>query len=320
MKLGVAYYPEHRGPDRWAVDHFKARAAGIRRVRVGEFAWSRMEPQPGAYDWEWLDRSIERAAEQGIEIVLCTPTACPPIWLVERYPEVLPVDRTGRRTGFGARQHRCYNAPAYVAHSARIVEALGERYGAHPNVVAWQLDNEFGGERKRCYCDHCRRAFQADLAARYGDIGALNERWGTVFWSQEYQRWDQIPVPLQHAADLQMRHHPSLELAFFRFSSASIVRYCRMQAELLRKHTGARPITTNAFLFKWGDNLDWYELFAGLDAAGIDIYSERPHEIAFCLDFARSLVPGAVWVMEYGTRSDNLRAEMDLLAARGGNL
>jgi beta-galactosidase len=319
MHLAVAYYPELRSQDSWAEDFAMMRAAGIRRVRMAEFAWSTMEPEPGHYRWDWLDDAISLAAEHDIETVLCTPTATPPIWLVEQHPEVLPVDRYGRRDSFGARQHRCYNAPAYVAASERIVRAMAARYGDHPHVVAWQLDNEFGGGQKRCYCDLCRRAFQDYLAERYETLDALNARWGTAFWSQTYRRWDQIPAPVEHANDLRLRHHPSLEMTFSRFSSQTITDYAAWQASLLRERTGV-PITTNAFMFRWGDNLDWYALFSELDAVGIDLYTDQLYEIAFYADLCRSIGQAAgkpLWVLEYGSQLPNIEAGMDLLAAHG---
>ncbi|MBN1248678.1 MAG: beta-galactosidase [Anaerolineae bacterium] len=316
MRLGVAYYPELRDPASWAGDFALMRDAGIERIRMAEFAWSTMEPAPGAYAWEWLDEAIALAAAYGIETVLCTPTACPPVWLVEAHPDILPVDRYGRRTGFGARQHRCYNAPAYQMYAGDIVNAMAERYGQHPHVVAWQLDNELGGEQKRCYCDECRAAFQAHLAGEYGSLEALNESWGTAFWSQTYTSWGQIPVPVAHAADLPMRHHPSLELAFSRFSSRVITDFAHHQAAILRAFTGERPITTNAFMFRWGDNVNWYALFDGLDAVGIDLYTTQDYEIGFYADFCRGMgVP--LWVMEYGAQLENLATGLSLLAERG---
>lgn len=319
MHLAVAYYPELRPPDSWAEDFEMMRAAGIRRVRMAEFAWSTMELELGSFRWDWLDAAIALAAEHDIETVLCTPTATPPIWLVEQHPEVLPVDRYGRRDSFGARQHRCYNAPAYVEASERVVRAMAARYGQHPHVVAWQLDNEFGGGQKRCYCDLCRRAFQDYLADCYETLDALNARWGTAFWSQTYHRWDQIPVPVAHANDLRLRHHPSLEMAFSRFSSQTITDYAAWQASLLREQTGV-PITTNAFMFRWGDNLDWYALFAELDVVGIDLYTDRLYEIAFYADLCRSIGQATgkpLWVLEYGSQLPNIGAGMDVLAAHG---
>lgn len=316
MKLGVAYYPEYNPREYWEIHLGKIREAGIKRIRMAEFAWVLMQPDEGVFNWELLDESIALAGEYGIEVILGTPTACPPIWLVEKYPEVLPVNKEGRRSGFGARQHRCYNSPMYLKYSEIIVEKLGERYGKHPNVVAWQIDNELGGEQKRCYCNNCRKAFQNFLAEKYHTIEELNERWGNVFWSQQYKEWSQIPVPMRFASDMDMKHHPSLELEFSRFSSNSIVKFSNMQAQILRKYTNMK-ITTNTDTFLFGDNVNIYELFKELDVGGMDIYSDSLYEIAFYSDITRSLKRDKFWMMEFGTGSSNLYKEMELIRNHG---
>jgi beta-galactosidase len=317
MILGVAYYPEHEQPEQWTIDYKKIKEAGITQIRIAEFAWAVLEPRDGEFDWEWLDRSIEEAAACGLEVVLCTPTACPPIWLVEKHPDVLPVNRSGATVRFGARQHRSYSSKHYVDYSMRIVTKMAERYGSHPNVVAWQLDNEFGGETKFDFGECSREAFHVYLAETYGTVEELNRRWGTVFWSQRYERFDQIPLPAKIDADVTMWQNPSLEMAFAKFSSLSIVNYARKQAEALRPFIDGRPITTNAFMFRWGDSVDWSELFDGLDVVGMDIYSDKPHEIAFYGDACRGVLQRPFWMMEYGTGSRNLISEMELLKDRG---
>lgn len=317
MKIGVAYYPEHHHPDMWPIHFELMREAGIERVRIGEFAWSVIEPHEGQYCWDWLDRSIDLAGRYGIQVVLCTPTATPPIWLVERYPDVLPVNKFGQRLNFGKRQHRCYNSPSYNEYSALIVEQLGKRYGSHPNVVAWQLDNEFGGEQKECFCDHCAKAFKERLELKYHTIDELNQRWGNTFWSQNYERFDQIPIPLKIDGELYLKYNPSLELEFARFSSQSIVKYSRMQADILRKYIGETPITTNTDSFFYGDNVNLVDLFSELDVGGIDIYSEDLNEISFYSDFMASLKDGHFWMMEYAVTSTNLYNEMNLLQNHG---
>ncbi|GLX69966.1 beta-galactosidase [Paenibacillus glycanilyticus] len=317
MKVGIAYYPEHEQPGQWDIDYGKLAEAGIRSVRIAEFAWSVLEPSDGLYEWDWLDAAIERAGAHGINVVLCTPTACPPIWLVEKHPDVLPVNKQGRVIGFGARQHRSYSSDHYVLHALRIVNRMAERYGEHPNVVAWQLDNEFGGETKYDFSDGARNAFHEWLGKRYGTVEELNARWGTNFWSQRYERFDQIPLPAPIGADVHMWQHPSLELDFARFSSDSMVRFASLQAAALRPYIGARPITTNAFMFCWGDNLNWTHLFADLDVVGMDIYSNKPHEIAFYADACRGVLGKPFWMMEYGTGTTELKRDMELVRERG---
>ncbi|MFC4098997.1 beta-galactosidase [Paenibacillus xanthanilyticus] len=317
MILGAAYYPEHEEPAQWPIDYKKLSAAGIRQIRIAEFAWTVLEPQDGQFDWSWLDEAIETAAAHGLDVVLCTPTACPPVWLVERHPDVLPVNRSGRTVGFGARQHRSYHSANYLRYAMRIVAEMGKRYGHHPAVVAWQLDNEFGGETKYDFGACARDAFHAYLADEYGTVEELNRRWGTVFWSQRYERWDQIPLPAPIDADVTMWHHPSLELAFAKFSSLAITRFAAAQASALRPYTGDRPITTNAFMFRYGDSVSWPVLFEELDVVGMDIYSDKPHEIAFYGDACRGVLRRPFWMMEYGTGSRRLLSEMELVRDRG---
>ncbi|MFC5531185.1 beta-galactosidase [Cohnella yongneupensis] len=317
MILGVAYYPEHEVPEQWPIDYRKLADAGIKQIRIAEFAWAVLEPRDGVYQWEWLDRAIELAADFGLEVVLCTPTACPPIWLVERHPDVLPVHHSGRTVGFGARQHRSYYSDNYIHYAMRIVRLMAERYGAHPNVVAWQLDNEFGGETKYDFGDCAKKAFHRYLAEQYGSTEALNAAWGTTFWSQRYERFDQIPLPAPISSDVMMWPNPSLELAFARFSSDGMVRFARVQADILRESIGERPITTNAFMFRWGDSLNWAELFRTLDVVGMDIYTDRLHDVAFYSDACRSVLAKPFWMMEYGTGASELDRDMEVARARG---
>lgn len=316
MKLATAYYPDYHPQEEWARDFRLMREAGIECIRIAEFAWAKMEPEEGIYEWGWLDDSIRAAEAHGLSVMLCTPTATPPVWLTERYPEVLPVGKNGRTIVHGARQQRCYSSDRYKEYSLRIVEEMGRRYGEDPAVIGWQIDNEFGGETKYDYGDVSKKAFQAYLEEEFGDIRALNERWGTAFWSQTYQRFDQIQLPAPIDCDVMMWPHPSLELAFRRFSSKVMTDFHRSQVETLRRYTKA-PITTNAFMFNWGDNVDWSKLFACSDVVGIDIYSSDEAEIAFYADACRSLLNRPFWVMEYGTGSAALPAEMDLMRSRG---
>lgn len=310
MKIGAAYYPEYRKEEDWPSDFEKMKKAGIKRIRMGEFAWSRIEPEEGVFNWDWMDRAIDMAGQYGIDVMIGTPTATPPAWLVEKYPEVLPVGSDGRKVAFGARQHRCYNSPVYIEYAAKIVETLAKRYGSHPNVAAWQIDNELGAETKRCRCANCSEAFQKYLFKKYGNLEELNERWGNHFWSQDFQKWEQIPLPGKFASDLSMKSHPSLELEFSRFSSDSIIRFCNMQSEIIRKYSKDRIITTNTDMFTWGDNQNLVNLFKDMDVCGIDVYTKNLYEVAFYSDLARSIKRNSFWMTEFGTGSNNLVNDM----------
>jgi beta-galactosidase len=303
VRLGVAYYPEQWPEERWPVDARLMAEAGIRAVRMAEFSWSTIEPRPGALDFGWLDRAVSLMAAHGIAVVLGTPTAAPPGWLIAEHPEILPVDREGRVFPFGHRRHYCPNNPAYHEKSRRIVAALAERYGADERIVAWQIDNEFG---ERCYCQRCAAAFRAWLEARYGSLDRLNASWGTAFWSQSYVSWDHINVPPAGDVPLPegfMRASPSPghALDYFRFVSDSFVRYQRLQIDEIRRRSDL-PITHNlrGFGFK---ELDYQKLVLDLDFLAWDNYpllgaSDGWLEPALNCDAIRGLKDVPFWVME----------------------
>lgn len=317
MRYVTAYYPEYFDPSEWDRDFALIRKAGFTVVRFGEFAWSQMEPQEGKFHFSAIDSWIDAADRHGLKVILCTPTACPPIWLCEQHPDIMPVDIRGRRTRFGARQHRCYNSPAYWEASHRIVTALAQRYGDDPRIMAWQIDNELCGKQKKCYCDHCRAAFQEYLKQKYGSIEELNARWGGHFWSEDYQNFGQIETPKLFAMDLYIWENPSLGLEFLRFSSDAIVRFCNMQADILHQYTKV-PVTTNTDDFFYGDTLNLYKLYQRLDVAAFDCYHEEEYIFAFYCDFLRSIrTDHRFWVMENGDGSKKLATMMDIAERRG---
>ena len=193
MKLGVCYYPEQWDESMWAADARRMVETGLSVVRIGEFAWSLIEPQAGRFEWAWLDRAIATLADAGLQIVLCTPTAAPPIWLVQRHPDMLAVGVDGRTKGFGSRRHACFSSDAFHAASASVVTAMAERYGQHPAVIAWQTDNEYGcHDTTVSYSPNALLRFRAWLVLRYGEIERLNEAWGNVFWSMRYAAFDDV--------------------------------------------------------------------------------------------------------------------------------
>ena len=183
---GVAYYPEYWPEERWEEDIRLMRAAHINLVRVGEFAWTPMEPAEGRFTLDWLHRLVAGMGAAGINVLLCTPTATPPAWLTEQYPDVLLVREDGSRAEHGRRRHYCPTSPTYRHYSQRITETLSREFARYPNVVAWQLDNEFGPEYSFCHCAHCQGQFHAWLQRRYGTLEELNARWATRFWSMEF--------------------------------------------------------------------------------------------------------------------------------------
>ena len=178
VRMGVDYYPEHWDSALWEQDARLMADSGVHIVRVGEFAWSRMEPADGQSDWKWLDQALDILHCHGLEIIIGTPTMTPPRWLTEKCPDILPILPNGQRYHEGVRGHRCYNSPSMRTYSARIVQKLSERYAKHPGVVGWQTDNEFSFTD--CQCSACADAFREWVQARYSTLEQVNQRWGTV--------------------------------------------------------------------------------------------------------------------------------------------
>lgn len=267
MDLGVCYYPEHWPEERWAVDAALMRETGLTRVRIGEFAWSRIEPEPGRFDWDWLDRAVETLQAAGLGIIMGTPTATPPKWLVDRMPDIIALDREGKPRRFGSRRHYCFSHEGYREEAARITRAVAERYGKHPGVVSWQTDNEYGcHDTVQSFSPAARDAFRKWLEKRYGSIDALNEAWGNVFWSMEYRSFDEVELPNLTVTEANPAHW----LAFRRFSSDQVVSFNRAQVDILRECSPGRDITHNAMGFYTG--YDHHDLAADLDVLGWDSY------------------------------------------------
>ncbi|MFV1874965.1 beta-galactosidase [Nioella sp.] len=239
--LGTCYYPEHWPEAQWQEDAARMAELGLTWIRIGEFAWSRLEPTPGDLRFDWLDRAIETLGAAGLKVVLGTPTATPPRWMLDKHPDMLAVDADGRPRGFGSRRHYCFSHDGYREESARITRLLAERYGRNPHVAAWQTDNEYGCHYTVIsYSDAARAAFRDWCRDRYGSIEALNTAWGNVFWSMEYQRFDQIGLPNLTVTE----PNPAHGLAFRRFSSDQVARFNAVQVEIIRAHSDA-PISHN---------------------------------------------------------------------------
>ena len=267
------------------------RNAHMTVVRVGEFAWSRLEPTEGEFDIEWLVRAVNLAEKHGLKSVVGTPTAAPPAWLTQRYPEVLAVDETGRRHTHGNRCHFSAASTKYREFCARIAEEMAKRLGSHPSVIGWQIDNEYGTVS---YDDETQRQFRAWLRQRYGTLDELNRRWTTQYWSQEYTDWSQIPI-------VDRAHHPSLMLDWRRFVTHMYREYQLVQIEAIRKHADARQWITHNFM-GWFDRYDHYELCQDLDLASWDNYVVGPHlnplDNGSAHDLTRGFKQRNFWVME----------------------
>ncbi len=296
MKLGVAWYPEQHPPERWPEDTRRMAEAGLELVRLGEFAWTAMEPARDQLDWTWLDRAIDTAAAAGLQVVLGTPTAVPPVWLCLEHPEILSVSPEGHRRAYGSRRFNCPTVPAYREACQRIVAAMVQRYGSHPAIVAWQLDNEPGNhDSARCWCDWCERAFQDWLRERYGTIEALNRAWGTVFWSGQYPSFEAVRLPRPTNA----AHSPNLLLAHRRFSSRQALACIQEQQAIVATGAPGRMIFANLPATELAVDHHPFARLGG--AAAIDVYPTgmgTPEDVAYLLDLALGYT-GRAWIMEH---------------------
>lgn len=295
LLLGAAWYPEQWPESRWSADLQLMEDAHLHVVRVGEFAWSALEPEEGRYDLDWLARAIRLAAAHHIEVVIGTPTDAPPAWLTSAHPETLRVDAQGRRAEHGARRQFNYASPAYRIFCTQIAEKLAERFGHDPDVIGWQIGNEYTDES---FDAGTRRQFDAWLKNRYVTLDALNRDWTTAYWSQTYDRWNEIPLPLPGANE-----NPGLLLAYKHFVSDTWRSFQQMQIDAIRKYADPRQfITTNLGGLGWSDNFDHYEITQPLDLAAWDDYVGEGHLIATrngaIHDYVRGWKRRDFWVME----------------------
>ena len=300
MKIGVAYYPEHWDRSLWEKDADRMLATGVKLVRLAEFAWCRLEPREGEFDFTWLDEAIALFAARGMEVVLCTPTSCPPMWLYEKHPEIVHVEKDGTPTRLGIRSHRCVSNPVFLRYADRITKKMALHYANEPAVVGWQIDNEL--EAYQCYCGHCIAGYREWLKAKYGTVENLNRAYGNVVWSGEYTSWTQITPPygsLPHAWQ-----NPAYMLDFYRFCSDNVVAFSNRQAAQLRRLCPGRPVTTNVWFC--GHMPDFYRQFADLDFISYDNYpatrlpqdGESCYSHAFHLDMMRGVKRKPFWIME----------------------
>ena len=266
MELGVCYYPEHWAEETWAPDAKRMKELGLTWVRIGEFAWSRLEPTGGDLHFDWLDHAVDTLGNEGLKVVLGTPTPTPPKWLVDKYDDLLQVGADGHVRKFGSRRHYCFNSQSYLKETEHIVTLLAERYGKHEALGAWQTDNEYGcHDTVRCYCKNCVKAFRDWLEQKYGTVDALNDAWWNVFWSMEYTSFDEVDLPNLTVTE----PNPSHSLDYYRFASDSVIAYNQVQCDIIRAHSDY-PITHNAMIY-FG-HFDHFKLAEDLDILTWDNY------------------------------------------------
>jgi beta-galactosidase len=291
LHIGAAYYPEHWTEDRWIEDVKLMKEAGFTVVRMAEFAWSTMEPQENEFKVDWLDRVITLLAENNIDTVLGTPSAAPPAWLTQKYPETLAIDEFDRPVQHGNRCHYCVNSPEYHQAVRKIIHKMAEQFGSIPNVIGWQLDNEYS---RVCYCGRCRTKFQEYLKERYESLDILNTRWSAAYWSQTYSNWEQIPIPIGP-------HNPSLMLEFKRFVTESYRKFQNIQLKELRPFLPIGVWVTHNFM-GWFDGFDHYVMSEDLDMPSWDYYIGTGHHDYLAQSATHSLTRGFkqknYWVME----------------------
>ncbi len=275
MTMGTCYYPEHWPKELWASDLERMLDTGITVIRIAEFAWNKVEPQEGVFTYEFFDEFLDLCQKKGMKVIFGTPSATPPAWLTEKYPEVLNCDEAGVAYRHGGRRHYNYNSPKYRELVSRIVEKLGEHYGKHPAITGWQIDNEINCETSEFHSEADSAAFRMFLKEKYGTLDALNEAWGTAFWNQTYTDWEQIYVPRPL---LNQGYNPHQHLDYYRFISESAVSFCRMQTDILRRYKKDGDFITTNGLF-W--NMDNHQM----EEECLDVYTYDSYpSFAFGLD------------------------------------
>jgi beta-galactosidase len=315
MFFGADYYPEHwvfpyagtaDNPEgAWERDAALMVKAGINVVRIGEFTWGLCEPEEGKYDFLWLRRVMDIMGHHGIQVVLGTPTAAPPVWLAKKHPEILPLDERGRVKHEGTRRAVCLSSDVFWDYSKRIVTAMVEALGDHPQLIAWQIDNSMGGnDTEFAFNEATREEWHFWLQAKYGTIERLNEQLGLRFWGQIVTAWDQVPMPMYAPA----MHNPALLLDWNRFSSDTMVQFVKMQADILHEKCPKHPVTVTmrAFLRQY----DHFDMADAVDFVSIEsnvVMKTKTAELACDVDMLRSLKKSGIrtpdgdcgfWAME----------------------
>ncbi|MGA2020764.1 MAG: beta-galactosidase [Candidatus Sulfotelmatobacter sp.] len=269
--LGTDWYPEQWPESRWEEDLRLMEAAHIHVVRIAEFSWSRMEPSENHFDFDWLERAIDLAARHGIVSVLGTPTAAPPAWLTHKYPDTLRVDETGHRAVHGSRAHGSVTSPRYREFCRRIAGQMALRFGHNPNVVGWQIDNEYG-YANMSFDDVTLHLFQEWLKAKYKSLDQLNQHWTTSYWSQTYDDWSEIPL----LGEDREAHNPGLRLDWSRFVTDTWADYQQNQIDVIRQHVEPRQFITGNFM-GFFSGFDHYVMSRPLTFASWDDYVGSGH-------------------------------------------
>jgi len=288
--MGVAYYPEDWDVSEIVSDIEKMHSIGINTVRIGEFAWKKDEPFEGEYNFEWLHYVIDKMTAAGIYVVLGTPTATPPFWLTQKYPDMLVEREDGSHASHGGRRHCCSSNPNYIEYSRRIVEQLGREFGDNPNVIGWQIDNEIYSRGLGCCCDYCLSNFHKHLKEKFGTIEELNKAWNLNLFSQAYESFEEIPVPRN------TWHNPHIKMEWYITQHKSEIDFVHMQAEILHKYTKA-PVGTDVMAV---NGTDMRQYFEKMDVVQLNHYEGAKGicRDAMWMDYIREYSKVPFWITE----------------------
>lgn len=303
---GGDYNPEQwlDMPEVLETDIVRFREAKINTVTLGVFSWAKLEPREGEYSFAWLEKIIDRLYENGIGVILATPSGARPHWLADRYPEVLRVNASRQRMLFGGRHNHCLTSPAYREKVRQIDTRLAERFGHHPAVRMWHISNEFSGD---CHCPLCQEAFRGWLKKRYQTIEALNESWCTTFWSHTYDSFEQVESP----SPIGERSIMGLELDWKRFVSDQTIDFMEQEIRALRSAGSDKPVTTN-LMYRFLQ-VDYFKLAKKIDLVSWDNYpawqrhtlEETAQRTAFWHDVMRSLKKAPFLMIESSPGATN---------------
>lgn len=307
LAFGGDYSPEQWPEEVWLEDVALMREAGVNSVNLGVFSWGLLEVEDGVFEWGWLDRAMDLLHANGVGVNLATPTAAPPMWLLQKHPEITTVDAEGRRTGQGGRLGWAASSATFRRYALRMVSAIAERYATHPALRMWHVSNEIGNENGTSFDPETAVAWRTWLERRYGDVTTLNAAWGTAFWGHHYTSFDQVEPP-RHA---RTSHNPGMQLDYERFSSDALLDYFRAERDLLRTITPNTPITTNFMVMNNPGVADYRRWAADVDLVANDHYTifadpERHTELAFSADRTRGIADGRPWLLiEHSTAAVN---------------
>lgn len=271
----------------------------VNLVSVGIFSWAALEPEEGKYDFDWLEHVLDTLHENGISALLATPSGARPVWMAQKYPEVLRVNANRMRNLQGGRHNHCYTTPVYREFVRRMNVALAEKFGHHPAVVGWHISNEYLGE---CHCECCQEAFRSFLKEKYLTLKALNEAYWTGFWAKKYTDWNQIVSPSPRG---EMGIH-GLNLDWKRFVTRQTVDFMRQEIQPIRRLCPDKPVTTNFHGGHMLEDLDYFKFQDVLDISSFDAYpawgsgddDKTALETSFNYDCTRSILRKPWLLME----------------------